>query len=496
MKDTHDADRAAPARAAEPRPGPAAAAPPDAAPDTAPDRSPDPSALSRIAALGARIGFDVVEVGGFLDTLDAEARDQLVRLSEVRTAADGMVGTTEEMRGQIAGIAAASEAALGLVVRSVDDMRAAGERARAVAQWVRALSERMVAIETTVKDVRASNAQITAIARQVNILAINAKIEAARAGDAGRGFAVVADSVNALSRQTERAAATITEGTESLAGQLGALRSEAGDMAGQAGEVLGDAARTDGALGEIAESVRSTAGGAEDVSRGAEAVGTAIARFRPAFDGIAQEVGRMAGQMGDVRARVHSLVDRSEEMVQASVEAGGEATDARFIARVKGIAADIGRVFEQGIDSGRISATDLFSRDYTPIRGTNPEQVMAPCTRFTDAVLPDIQEAALGFDPGIVFCAAVNVDGYLPTHNLKFAQPQGDDPVWNAANCRNRRIFDDRVGLKAGRNTQPFLLQIYRRDMGGGNFVLMKDLSAPILVQGRHWGGVRLAYRV
>ena len=59
-----------------------------------------------------------------------------------------------------------------------------------------------------------------------------------------------------------------------------------------------------------------------------------------------------------------------------------------------------------------------------------------------------------------------------------------------------QHIFDDRVGLAAGRNREPFLLQIYRRDMGGGKFVLMKDLSAPITVGGRHWGGVRIAYKL
>ena len=94
----------------------------------------------------------------------------------------------------------------------------------------------------------------------------------------------------------------------------------------------------------------------------------------------------------------------------------------------------------------------------------------------------------------MTFCAAVDRNGYLPTHNLKFSQPQGADPVWNAANARNRRIFNDRTGLAAGRNERRFLLQTYRRDMGGGHRVLMKDLSAPIIVQGRHWGGLRLAY--
>ncbi len=84
----------------------------------------------------------------------------------------------------------------------------------------------------------------------------------------------------------------------------------------------------------------------------------------------------------------------------------------------------------------------------------------------------------------------------MPTHNRKFSQPQRPGDVdWNTANCRNRRIFNDRVGLAAGRNTEPFLLQTYRRDMGGGQFVMMKDISAPITVNGRHWGGLRLAIR-
>jgi hypothetical protein len=60
---------------------------------------------------------------------------------------------------------------------------------------------------------------------------------------------------------------------------------------------------------------------------------------------------------------------------------------------------------------------------------------------------------------------------------------------------RNRRMFNDRVGLASGRNTKPTLLQTYRRDMGGGTFALMKDASAPIVVRGRRWGGFRMGYK-
>ncbi|HKJ95108.1 MAG TPA: methyl-accepting chemotaxis protein, partial [Gammaproteobacteria bacterium] len=85
----------------------------------------------------------------------------------------------------------------------------------------------------------------------------------------------------------------------------------------------------------------------------------------------------------------------------------------------------------------------------------------------------------------------------IATHALHVSQPQRpDDPVWNAAHCRNRRLFDDRVGRNASRNTEPFLLQMYRRDMGGGQYVLFRDASAPIFVNGRHWGAVRVIYRL
>jgi methyl-accepting chemotaxis protein len=136
----------------------------------------------------------------------------------------------------------------------------------------------------------------------------------------------------------------------------------------------------------------------------------------------------------------------------------------------------------------------LFDENYRPIPGTDPQQSMTQFVAFTDRHLPDIQEPVLGFDARIAFCAAVDRNGFLPTHNRIYSKPQGDDPAWNAANCRNRRMFNDRTGLAAGRNTLPFLLQTYRRDMGGGEFALMKDVSAPITVNGHHWGGLRIGY--
>ena len=68
--------------------------------------------------------------------------------------------------------------------------------------------------------------------------------------------------------------------------------------------------------------------------------------------------------------------------------------------------------------------------------------------------------------------------------------------AWNIANCRNRRIFDDRAGLCAARSARPYLIQSYPRDMGNGVTIWMKEIDVPIRVLGRHWGGFRTAYRL
>jgi methyl-accepting chemotaxis protein len=211
---------------------------------------------------------------------------------------------------------------------------------------------------------------------------------------------------------------------------------------------------------------------------------------------IGEGAADKALRVAEARDRLQSLIELSESLVQGTVAAGGMTQDQRFIDRVTADASTLGQRLEMAVTTGEISLEDLFDRDYSPIPGTDPEQVRAPFTHLTDRLFPEIQEAALEMDDRIVFCAAVATGGYLPTHNAKFSQPQGNDPVWNTAHCRNRRIFDDRVGAKASLNTQPFLLQVYRRDMGGGEFRMMTDLSAPIFVQGRHWGGLRLAYLI
>ncbi|GAA3875942.1 methyl-accepting chemotaxis protein [Celeribacter arenosi] len=450
--------------------------------------------LSRLAEYAGHLGYEIVDIAGFLDEVDHQSIRQIGVLERAQTAVHAVTSGNLAVRAAIDAVTEITDSTLEQVEGSVGFVRNSGQKSASVATWVKALSERMERVATSLNAVEANNAHIAEIARQVNILAINAKIEAARAGDSGRGFGVVAEAINELSQKTARAAEGIEENISDLSVWVCKLREEAKGVSDDAGHVIESADATDKALNEIALGVRETHEATHDMKREAESVRSAIEQFAPAFKEIESAANETAAGITTAHERTDKLIDTSETIFQTCVALGGASDELHFIDALTETAKQAGLVFEEALQSGRITSQDLFDRNYVPISGTNPQQYAARFTGFTDEVLPAIQEPMLSFDPKVVFCAAIDPNGYLPTHNAKFSQPQGTDPDWNAANSRNRRLFNDRVGVKAGRNTEPFLLQVYRRDMGGGNFVMMKDLSCPIFVAGRHWGGMRMGY--
>lgn len=450
--------------------------------------------LDDLAAGAMRLSHDIVDVAGFLDGLETEAQAQAGQLGAARAATQDLDAAGQSVARATGRVDAAMGELADVMGQSATRLQGALGASQAVMQWVSGSEARMTRLSEIVARVRESNAQITEISRAVNILAINARIEAARAGDAGRGFVVVADAINGLSRQTSVAADAIGQTVLKLAEELGALTRESADVAGQARDGLG-------LMDAAGQSLDRMQGTAQDARQSAAAIATqvdtmrdALDRAAPALTAVFASLAQVGSQMHEARDRINGLIGLGERMVQDSVALGGATADAPLIAAVQDRAARLARLLDGAVDAGEIPLATLFDTRYAPVPGSNPQQVMAPFTALTDRLFPPVLEEALRLDPRIVFCAAVDRNGYLPTHNRKFSAPQGGDPVWNAANCRNRRIFADRVGLGAGRSTAPFLMQVYRRDMGGGRFVMMKDASAPIFVKGRHWGGLRLAW--
>lgn len=182
-----------------------------------------------------------------------------------------------------------------------------------------------------------------------------------------------------------------------------------------------------------------------------------------------------------IEDKIWSIHDENTEFVTRAMEAGDAIT----------------RIFENAVAKHHIAIDDLFDENYVKIEGSDPVQYRTRFLDWADRALPDFQETFLARDARLAFCVAIDRNGYLPVHNKIYSQPQRPgDAAWNTANSRNRRIFNDPAGLAAGRNIRSYLIQSYARDMGNGKTVMMREIDVPIRVQGRHWGGFRMAYKI
>jgi hypothetical protein len=151
---------------------------------------------------------------------------------------------------------------------------------------------------------------------------------------------------------------------------------------------------------------------------------------------------------------------------------------------------EVVKEFNNLLSANRLSLSQLFDTFYIPIANTYPQKYHTQYDKFTDQNIRIILDKYLGMDKRLLFVVAVDVNGYLPTHNSRYSKPLTTDPDYNTLHNRTKRIFDDRTGLAAARNTQPFLLQKYNRDTGEEIF----DLSVPIFISGKHWGAIRIGY--
>lgn len=454
---------------------------------------------SQIGELSVNIADTSGMVGDVSSSMSRQAeefhsltRDISMIARSNQTVADASRGAIDAARTTQAGLDTTTQSVNGILVNAVSDIKSMATNATEITGVLNSVSGQ-------IKEIHSFSESIQGIATQTQLLAVNAGIMAAHAGEAGRGFAVVADAVKQLADKTGTVSRDIVSRLQALRSIVDKLQKQNADNEKVATAAHQRSTEIDEELQKFTGFSQTVAGMISEIERISDPVEEttrACSTVLAKVSDLDKQVHLSADMLTAASTKIDRLVSFSEDVIGEVAASGIETEDTPLIRHCMARAKEVASLFEQAVRSGAMSLSDLFDEKYTPIAGTDPLQHMTRFTSHTDRLLPPIQEAMLEFDPRVTFCAAIDRNGYLPTHNKIYSQPQSKDPVWNAGNCRNRRIFNDRTGLAAGRNTKPFLLQTYRRDMGGGNFVLMKDLSAPIMVDGRHWGGLRIGFKI
>ncbi len=152
----------------------------------------------------------------------------------------------------------------------------------------------------------------------------------------------------------------------------------------------------------------------------------------------------------------------------------------------------IEEAFEKAVSDGFITEDDLWDRNYVPVPNTDPQKYTTKFTEFAKKYIQPIEDELLERDKNFRFVVLVDDNGYLPSHNTIYDKPLTGDYKKDLLGNRSMRIFNDFTGITAARHTRKYLLQPYPRDVG----VLMFDISSEVKFRGKHWGGLRIGFKV
>ncbi|WP_454009163.1 methyl-accepting chemotaxis protein [Aeromonas sp. Marseille-Q7275] len=281
--------------------------------------------VARLHGIVSRLRDVTVELAAQSRTqaAGAEARSQRVREQQdeivmVATAVTEMASATQEIAGNAEFAATTSGDAVRLAVAGQSQVGQSQRSISGLAGEVADASQTIHELDGHAQKISGILATISGIAEQTNLLALNAAIEAARAGEQGRGFAVVADEVRVLSRRTHDSTAEIQQMIEALqqttrraVGGMETSRQLAGTSVEDAEAANQSLARINEAIGAISDMATQIAAAAEEQT----SVTGEISRNTENIRHVSQTLAAQAKEEATQAAELKSLTERLEQEI-------------------------------------------------------------------------------------------------------------------------------------------------------------------------------------
>lgn len=322
--------------------------------DLTPDQDEIGHASGEVLRLVDGVDVMVSELRGLVEAIRNSAGDAVTLATQISASTQQMSASTQEVAGTCGDLTdrankqavlvreAAQDAARILTIsqKLADGAREAADRNASLARTARAHQEQLdasslqltklteeielgateaEALATASEEIEKFVIQTKAIARQTHMLALNAGIEAARAGAEGRGFAVVAEEVRKLAGQAAQAATTTSQTVDTVQARVRTARERLLRL-GQGGATARDAATT------AVQGLSQVASEAEANDQWTRQISASAGEVRHLVDGIASRMGGVTEGTEEFAAAAEEIAASAQELSASTVEIAHSAT--------------------------------------------------------------------------------------------------------------------------------------------------------------------------
>lgn len=270
--------------------------------------------ISRIVSASRRLTSESESLSGITERTTANSEQQRDQITQVSAAMQEMVSTSEEIASNTSDTDESARRAASLADTGQETVSTAIRSVTSLAQQVEEGSRRIQQLENESAEIGKVLAVIQGIAEQTNLLALNAAIEAARAGEAGRGFAVVADEVRGLARRVQESTVDIERIVSQLqSGAAGAVvdMSRAKQMASEASEEAGKSGK---ALADILSAVNNIVEMTTQIASATEQQRATAAEMTQNVEVSSNAIEELAGDIGQVNQSSRSLAEMADDL--------------------------------------------------------------------------------------------------------------------------------------------------------------------------------------
>lgn len=454
------------------------------------DNSANSTTFATITNATSKMAIGAAEVSFYIDGLIKDIRHSGDDSQHIAKATADLAATSSQLNHNLQTINQTINQTAGASEQADLNLQSGVQKIQQLAEAVSHAAIELQALRTDADKIQHITEVINSVADQTNLLALNAAIEAARAGEQGRGFAVVAEEVRALAGKTAGA-------TKDIAMMLSSIRKQSEHTATLMQQL-------EQASHLAQQELQQVASGVNHISQEVHQASGALNQIEQLSQGLEHTSAQISQSLGNISQSLLAIEQKGQSIATQAIdvsvetetiyrELSAQKTDSFYLPilqEAQQAATAIGQLLSEAIVAGVFTEQQLFAERYHAIANSNPPKYTTAYDTYTDQHFPAIQEPILQRLTNTSYAGAVDRKGYFPTHNRQFSQPLTGDYAKDLRQNRTKRIFNDRTGSRCGSSTEAMLLQTYKRDTGE----IMHDLSVPIYVNGKHWGGFRIGF--